>query len=490
MSIAFNEIPLDLRTPGVFAEFDSSRAVQGVSFAPHDALLIGQMLSTGSATEGVPVMVRSKSEAIALFGATSQLAQMAAAFKAQDPLTPLWAIPLDDASGTQATGSIDYTGTATEAGSIAHYIGGRRIVVPVSVGDTAADIETEALAQHALQLDLPVTVAASAGTGVDYTAVHDGTIGNQIGLGVCLQPGERVPAGLTAVVTAMSGGATDPDYATAVTAMSEDQYSTVACGAADNTNLGLVNTEMTSRWSALRSIEGVAFAARYGDQATMSTAGNAFNQQCFCFPVSSLNGLTPLPWEVAASTAALSARTAQIRPQSAMVGMALVNAYAPPRGASRYNQSERQTLLTDGCSTFKASSDGRMVIERLITTYQTNSLGFADTAYLDLYLVRVLAALRYSLRARVAQKFAGFSLAEDGNEVSGQDILTPAILRSELLVLFVEWQQLGWVTNYAQFESELLVEIDGSDPNRINVILPPDIINAFLVGAFQIQFKR
>lgn len=488
MNFAFNEIPLTVRTPGIFAEFDSSRAVQGVSFAPHDSLLVAQKTSAGSATAGQVYLITSGDEAVALFGAKSQLAQMCAAYKSVDSLTSLYAIALSDAgAGVPAAGSITVAGTATEAGEVLLYIGGRRVSVAVPSGMTASTFETDALAALALQTDLPVSVVANVGTGVDFTAINDGTAGNQILLGVCLGPGERAPAGFTFTVTAMSAGATDTDYATAVTAMGEDQYHTVGLGCFDNTNIGLVDTEMKSRMTAMRAIEGVAFVCAYETAGNLTTKGNAFNSPVLVLVGAEKSAYQRLPWEIAAQTAALSALQCQIDPARSMQGKPYTNAYAPPRGA-RFTRSQRDVLLSDGVTTLKPSSDGRLTLERAITTYQTNALSIADTAYMDLYCVRTLFALRYSVRARVAQKFGGWKLAADG--ATSAATLTPSILRGELIALFLDWRDLGWVEGLDQFKAELLVARDVSDPNRINVILPPDLINAFLVGAFQVQFKR
>lgn len=501
MSIQFNEIPLNLRTPGVFAEFDSSRAVSGVSIQPHDALLIGQKTSSGTATSGDVYAVRSKDEAVQLFGKGSQLAQMVASYKKVDSLSPVYCIGLsDNGSGVAATGSIEASGTATRAGQSVIRIGGRRIPVAITVGMTGATWETAALAALALyDEDLPVSYAGDTDTdaeGADededkilFTAKNDGTPGNQIFLGVDIMEDEATPAGLTFVVTAMSGGATDSDYAAAVTAMAEDQYHTIAIAAQDATNVGLLVTELTSRWGAMRSIEGVCFISKYDTSANLTTYGNGFNSQCLVAVGAEKSAALPLPWETAAMTAAISAVQAQVDPAVAMLGKSYAGAFAAHRGG-RFTRAERNTLLTDGISTVRASSDGRLVTDRLITTYQTNALSAPDTAYLDLYLVRTLAAMRYSLRARVATKFANFKLADDGNEITGQNILTPRILKSEILALFLDWQDLGWVENFEQFKAELLVQRNGSDPNRIDAILPPDIINAFMVGAFRIAFQR
>lgn len=490
MAINISTVPLNTLTPGVFVEFDSSRAVRGVPVQPHDTLLTGQKTSSGSAVAGQVYAVSSKDEAAALFGRTSQLCQMVAAYKRVDPLTPVYCCALaDHASGVAATGSFTWTGPATEAGELVLYIGGHRVVVAVENGDSAAALETKALAALALDLDLPVTCDANSGTGVDLTAVNEGTVGNQIMLGVCLMPGERVPAGIEVTTIPMASGASDPAYSAVVAAMGEDQYHTVAAACQDATNVGALVTEMESRWGAMRAIEGVVFVSKYDTQANLTTYGNSFNSQTLVVLGAEKSATLPLPYETAAMAAGVSALQAQTDPARAMVGASLSGAYAAPRGA-RFTRAQRNTLLSDGISTLRAASDGRLQVERLVTTYQTNSQGAADTSYQDLYLVRTLAAYRYSVRVRIATKFSNFKLADDGNEVSGQPMVTPGILKAELLAHFRDCQELGWVENFEQFKREILIERDQNDPNRVNGILPPDFINAFMVGAFSIQFRR
>jgi phage tail sheath gpL-like len=46
------------------------------------------------------------------------------------------------------------------------------------------------------------------------------------------------------------------------------------------------------------------------------------------------------------------------------------------------------------------------------------------------------------------------------------------------------------VENFATFEQQLIIERDQSDPNRVNMFIPPDCINNFLVGAMKIAFTR
>ena len=491
MPIAFNQIALNILTPGVFAEFDNSRAVQGVSLYPQTVLITGQKLGTGTATAGVMYAVESAAEAIVLFGATSQLAQMIAAYKTHDPLTELFACSTAADAGTNAAGNITWSGTATEAGEIVFYVGGRRVPVAVADGDTAATIETSALAAFALQNDLPVTVAANAATGVDFTAVQDGTIGNSIFLGVCLLPGERVPAGITmAAITAMASGATDPAYSGVITAMGDDWYTGIACGNPVDSVMDAFETELEDRWGPMRAIEGFLYAALYDTRANLTTAGNARNSLTTRLMGAEKSAALPLPWELAAATLAIRTARNKVDPARSVTGSSYKGYNAAPRGA-RFSRAERDVLLSDGVSTVYAGSDGRLRLERLVTTWQTNAQSIPDTSYQDVTTTDLLAALRYSVRARISSKFAQFKLTDDGNPIpAGQPIVSPAIIKDELIILFQEWQGLGWVENLEQFVEELTVERSETDPNRVDVILPPDLINNFLVCAVRIAFKR
>ncbi len=488
MSIQFFHVPLVVRVPGSYVEFDGSQAQNGAAIQPHDALLIGQKLATGSAVVGTIYPIASPNEAIQLFGQHSQLAQQCAAYRAVDKLTPLYAVvPAADAGGgTNATGLFTIAGTATETRELALYIGGRRIAVAVNAGDIATAVATKITAAHALLADSPVTATTTDAT-TPLTCVHKGTIGNQVLLGHSLNSGERVPTGLTVTPTAMSGGATDPDYTGAVTAMGDDQYHTVAVGVRTDTEIDKVVAELEDRWKPPRQIEGVVFAAAQDSRPNLTTYGNGNNSPVLCVVGYEASALCPLPWEIAAQTAALNARRVQSDPAVNGIGDSYVLASAAPRGAGRFKWADRDILLSDGISTTKAGSDGRMLVEWLITSYQTNSLGLPDSAFRDLYKVRLLAALRYSFRVWMS-KFANAKLADDGNEVPGQLIITPSVGKSEALAWFLSMRDLGWVENYAQFSAELRVERN-ADQNRLDFYLPPNLIDNLVTTAAKMSFR-
>ncbi|MBF5929867.1 phage tail protein, partial [Escherichia coli] len=77
----------------------------------------------------------------------------------------------------------------------------------------------------------------------------------------------------------------------------------------------------------------------------------------------------------------------------------------------------------------------------------------------------------------------------DGTPVrAGQNIVTPEIMKLQLISLGEEWVELGLVENLDTFKKNLLVERNASDRNRLDVLCTPDLVNQFRFLAAQIRF--
>jgi phage tail sheath gpL-like len=101
-----------------------------------------------------------------------------------------------------------------------------------------------------------------------------------------------------------------------------------------------------------------------------------------------------------------------------------------------------------------------------------------------------LQYLRFSLRNRFASRYPRHKLANDGTRVgAGQAVITPKLGKAECLAWFREMEELGLVEGFDQFKNDLMVERSGSDANRMNFLVPPDLINQFIVGAANLQFR-
>jgi phage tail sheath gpL-like len=483
--ISFNQIPINIRTPGQYLEFDPSRAIQGLPAIAHKILVLGQRLTTGTVAQATPRKVFTAAQAETWFGRGSQLAAMLAALKAANTYTECWAIALDDnAAGAVASGTLTVTGPATEAGTLNVYIAGTRVQVAVASGAIATAIATAIGAAITARTDLPVT-ASVASAVVTVTARHKGLCGNDIDLRVGYYTDDVTPKGVAVAIVAMSGGTSNPDIATAIAAIGDEQFHTIITPWTDTANLGLLEALLSTRWGPLVQKEGQAFAAVRGTQSAMTTIGAARNS-----PHLSIMGAgrsPTAPWIWAAVTGAVDAfEPDPARPRQTL----LLPGLLPPLQQDRLTRDERNLCLFDGISTYLVDAGGQVLIERLITTYQTNALGVDDIAYLDIETLRTLAYLRFSVRARIALKFPRHKLASDGTRYgAGQAVVTPSVIRHELLALFTQWESAGLAENYDQFATDLLVERSTTDPNRVDAVIPPDVINQFRVFAASIQFR-
>lgn len=489
MTISFEQIPSTLRTPGVYVEISNANAVRGPALKAYRALLIGQRLSTGSVAAGIPTRLTSSAQARTYFGRASMLERMAIAWFANNPVTEVWAIALDDnGAGVQAAGTATVTGTATAAGTIALYVGGQRVQVSVAAGDGQNTIAAAINTAIAAALDLPVTATVGSNV-VTMTARHKGEVGNAIDIRHSYDPSESLPAGVSLALSGsglLASGATNPLISTAVTAMADVQYDIIAHPYLDSTNLTALKTELDSRWGPLEMIEGHAITAMNGAFATVAAFGAARNDAgSTIFDA----GKSPTPtYEQASALAGVVAYYGQIDPARPFQTLALAGVLAPSI-ADRRTQAERNLLLFDGISTSKADADGTVRIDRVITTYQTNAAGAEDISYLDLNTRLTLAYLRYDLRNFFLTAYPRHKLAADGTRFKpGQAVVTPGTAKLALCSRFSEWEERGLVEDFDQFKRDMLVEINASIPTQLDIRISPNVVNQLIVIATQIAF--
>lgn len=318
---------------------------------------------------------------------------------------------------------------------------------------------------------------------VTLTAKHKGECGN-MPVHLNHYDGETLPAGLTVAVTDLTGGATNPDIGDVIAAIGDAHYNFIATPYTDAANLSALKTELESRWSALRAIEGVAFGALGGELSALGEKGAALNDKHLT--LLNAHGLKSPLYAVAASYMATVALYASNDP-AAPFRYAL-NGIMTGSAEEQFTDEERNLLLHDGVSTFTRSVDGTAVIEQAITTYKTNSAGAADTAYQDVNVPLLLGYLRYDWRNYIARKYQNWKQGDDG--ATGAKVMTPATMKAEAVVWFKTHAENGLVENFDDFKKNLKVEHNASNRNRLDVLLPPDLMNKLDVVATQIAFVR
>lgn len=488
-SISFATIPADLRVPLFYAEFDSSRA--GPSVIPQRALLIGQATAAGVA-EALR-FVTTAEEVAQLCGAGSVIARMMAAYRANDPVGEVWILPLQDAGGgVAATGSIAVTGTAAETGSIALYIGGQKVSVAVTSGDTATTVGNSIAAAINALASLPATATSSTGT-VTVTARNKGTLGNGIDIrhsyGGSLA-GEKLPAGVSLAITAMASGATDPVTTNIATILGDLEFDFIAQPITATGWLDAMRDAMndtSGRWSYARQAYGHVWSAKVDSAANLITLGQSRNDQH-----ATILGVADCPtWapEIAAATMAACAVALKADPARPVQTVTVTGLRAPPVG-SRFALTTRQSLLSNGIALLGFGADGSAAIVRMVTSYRLNKFGVADTAYLDVETLFTLMAVIRRLRQAVTTKFARSKLANDGTRFGpGQPIVTPSSFKAELVAQYAALEAEGLVEDAAGFAAATIVQRNPNDQSRLDVLYAPNLVNGLRVLAVLAQFR-
>lgn len=485
-------ISTDLRVPFVYVEFDPSRAFQGPSILRYKVLLVGGRLAAGLRPELKIDKITSYSQAMSLYGAGSQLARMFKRFFENNRISDVYGCSLADAgSGAKASGSFVLGGTATADGNFVAYIGGERVSVSVSALTTASQIATALTAAIQGDTEKPVTAGAVGGT-VTCTAKNAGECGNEIDLRINYNDGEELPAGITCTVNGsgtqgvMSGGVNNPTIQSVIDILGDEWYNIICAPYWDATNMTAIEAELADRFGPLRMIDAVYVTSRMGTVGTLSSWGNGKNS-----PHISVIHSQKVPCvssEVAVAYAAQLAKEGQADPARPFQTLELVN-ILPPVVEDRFTLAENNSLLFDGISTFYTDNGGKVRIQRAITQYQRNSVGAEDIAYLDVNTMLTLMFLRYDFRNQILTKYSRAKLADDGIQVGpGQQVMTPKLGKSEAINIFRGWERLGLAENIDQFKNDLVCVRSTVDPNRLEWILPPDLVNQFRVGAATIQF--
>ncbi len=492
--VTFLSIPTGLRTPTVAIEVDPRFAQQSIATKAYTLLVVAQKIAAGTIVADTPTTITSFGQARTLFGEGSQGAGMFEALFENNTFTTVKGVAMADPAGTAMVKTLTIAGTATESGAVVVYVAGRRISIAVASGDAASAIAGNIRTAIGNVTNLPIAITGAA-ADVIFTARGTGTYGNQIKVSVNLNEDEELPAGVSsATVADTTAGAGEPAWASALTAVEEEQYDLIGWGDSTDTSLALLEAHLVTKFGPLVQKDGVGFFG--ADRADVNTYQTQFDSKDsgagrndkHVSPVSLRGSETP-EYEIAAAVVGVVGLQGAIDPARPFQTLQVAGIRAPAL-ADQFNDGERNTLLNSGVGTLKVGPGNVVQIERLQTSYQVNSAGANDTAFTDVNVLLTLLFLRFNLRTLLAVKFPRHKLASDEAKIApGQDIMTPSIMRAELVAWFDDMETLGLVEDRDTFKAGLVVEINPSDPNVLDIIVGPDFVNQLRVIRAAIQFR-
>lgn len=500
MPIEFSQFPANWKQPLYWVEVDPSMA--GLPTNRQPCLLVGQRTSAGKAAVNVPIAIGTLAQARDAFGRGSMLARMFDVFMQNNFSHEMWGMAVPEpAGGTAATGTITVTSPPTESGTIHLYIAGQMIPVGIAPSDTTAIVAAKIAAALAdVGDDLPVVAMNVTGTPtvVNLTCRWLGVTGNDIDIRDSFRgtlAGERLPAGLVLTYSnsgKLSGGAGDPTWTTAIAALADEAYEYVAMPYTDGSSIDVWEQEYgfsdTGRWGWMRQQFGLVFSARRNLYSDMIVWGATNNSGVTSFMGVEMAAPSPV-WDWTAAYTAKAARAFQNDPARPLQTLELAGIFGASKH-ERFTIVELNNLAGAGIATQKMGSNGLPMIQRETTSYQLNLYGHGDTAYELCTTLATLARLIRNQRQAITSKYPRHKLADNGTRFGvGQKIVTPNIIKAELVAQYRIDEFNGLVENAKAFKANLVVERDNTDPDRVNVLYPPDLINQLRIFAVLAQFR-
>jgi hypothetical protein len=403
-------------------------------------LIVGQS-NSANVTDGALVTEVGSDETVikTKFGAKEHITQSILAFRENNKVNRLDCIALNDGAGTDATGTIVIGGTtATENGTLYVSVGSEnahRLTIPVTSGDTPTiigdAIDTAVLADSTI----PVTSANVTGT-VTFTAVNAGTEGNFIGLKV-----EGEVAGITATITAMSGGATDPTLTTLYDVIEDVRYNVIIIPS--YASAGTI-TELDNRFNPSNQVvDGIAIYTLQDTFANIGTALDALNTRSLIVSCNKLltesdqkgGAILEQPQVIAARIGAIKAlrltegaNIAKYMVNNLTTGGIKLNGYPyantpiaelplAPTGKN-FSKTEIATLVgKNGTTLVNDSSNTKIIMNETFVT-STSVTKSRITAE------ETLRAIREVRFFRMKDRYAQHKLGTTGQEKNGEAIVT------------------------------------------------------------------
>lgn len=464
--ISFDSVPGSLRVPGQYIEFNTRTAVRGLPQNPQKLLLIAPMLSTGTQPALTPIQLYSDAQAGDLFGAGSWAQAMVRQAFFNNSFLDVTVIGVaDHSAGVAATGSVVLTGTATSTGVLTVTIAGVAYSVSVTSGQTAAAVVFKLKTLINAETDCLVSAAASAGT-LNLTAKNKGEIGNEISVAV-----EVDVSGLSSVVNAFEGGQKNADITAALNVVAGKHYHIIVCPFVDDANARALSKHVNDVSDAIeqRGTIGV-----FGWRGTLST-GTAFAAKLN-------NGRTTCAWykgAVEANAIIATGYAAQLafeedpaRPLNTLAIQGL--SITPDANWPLFN--ECNNALYNGLTPLTVVNN-QVQIMRAVSTYTQSAAGVADPSLLDITTIRTLDYVRRSVKERIALRFPRDKLSDR----------LVAKVKSEVLDVLLKLEDAEIIENVEANKAKLILQRPTNDANRLNAVIPADVVNGLHIFAGRID---
>ena len=491
MGILFNNIP----GAGLVAPLFAFEVTSGGSYQSASRLLLIGHKNTGAAiADNVPQAIGSAQEAVARARAGAKLGGMARGAVLNPPPPEPRSLSAA-ATGTARVDTIKVNSVPAGGGVGTIEIAGEPVQVQIAAGDSATTVAAALNAAinayfNALTgASLPVTSTVSTDT-VTVTARHAGAIFGDLDFYVPTTIAANAFAGAALTLTNTTAAAGDPDLSSALAALGDDPFDWIVSPFADATNIGRYSTmlnDTSGRWAYNRQVYGHVFAPYTGTTSALTTLGLSLNDRHLTIlpRIANAGNATPawlwaaglvariVPWLSDGVTGNVSRN---------QTGLVVEGVKAQRTRSTVPTYAGRNTLLRSGISSFIVTSDGRVAIDKVITTYQKDANAQPDETFRDIQAIGQLVAILRFFRAMLSYEHGQKALADENPGGLGS-LSTPKAIKATLVHAAETMEAQGVLENARGFADRLVVQRNGDNANRVDILALIDRVNALDVIA-------
>jgi phage tail sheath gpL-like len=450
--------------------------VNNVTFSPVAEVLPRKILIIGvydaaktAVVDEVPVLSTSPANTGSVFGFGTPVHRLhlKSALGAQGIET--WIQPQTE-TGTESAGEIDFTGsTGVLAGTLAVYIAGDRIPVTITAAMTVEEIADAVVAAINADLDTPVIAAKTAVTfEVELEAKTKGLEGDFYDVSLDLLSTDTTPTGITAAITAMTGGAGTPDIGDALDGLGTGDDANEAGFTDGSHGYGQVaavldaieayvgsGNDFTGLYQKtvarpIRFVEGdtVAEAAGLAAQIVISDARLDDRSQ----GVVSVPDSQSAPSEIAAQAMGHMARKNNVAATASYNGITLIGVQ-PGATANRWTSDydDRDTAVRAGVSPTRVVA-GNVQLQNVVSYYRPASVPVSSNGYREMRNISVTQNILASQKAFFTrEKWQDFDIVQDVAKVTNVTAKARArdvnSVLDDIILLVNQWAGIGWLYN-------------------------------------------
>lgn len=474
--------------PGTYLEINFAQGPVAGDGAQKVAVLVGNKLSTGSATADTvlygpdtPARLQTEGDAINLFGAGSELHRMFRIFATINQTTPLYAIVVTESVGAQATGLFTLAGVATRNCTLRILLAAAVVEVPIAIGDTATAVAAAAVAAVNSRAELPATAASALGV-VTLSAKQKGPRGN--GLRYLVQVISEASPGVTVtgatVDTGFSGGTTSDSSTAALATLLTKRHYYIVSAANDSVQVAALTSQIQSQAAPLTGLRQRGFACWNGSLASGISLAQGANDERFEFPW--LRDTVMPPEEVAAHMAAVySLYEASTNPRTNFINMGsdAITARtwripAPRLSSSLPTRADLKAALNSGLSPIGVYSNGKTYLVNRITSRSLTGIT-PDYRIRGAHKVTVADFFGDDLVAKTSLNMAGFRIADDslpGAPPAPPGVATPSLWKGLIFGLLDRYSELGLLQNVDAIKKAVIVQRELAPSTRMTARIP------------------